>query len=100
MSIEPSDLELSRPVGAKDNQWGEVAVRRPGGRLTVARVAWNSYRWTMVQFAKFVLVEFGMVASSSLVEEVVDAWLESRPLPQPLPSGRSPLERGGKPNIF
>jgi hypothetical protein len=77
--IEPNDLELMRPVGAKDNRWGQVAVRRPGGGLTVARVAWRTYRWTMIQFAKFVLVEFGMVASSSLVEEVVDAWIASRP---------------------
>ena len=76
--IEPSDLDLGRPVGAKDNQWGEVASRRRGSGLTVARVAWVSYRWTMIQFAKFVLVEFDMVASSSLVEEVVDAWLEKR----------------------
>jgi len=73
--IEPSDLEL----GARDNQWGEVASRRRGGGLTVARVAWMSYRWTMIQFAKFVLVEFDMVASTDLVEEVVDAWINRTP---------------------
>lgn len=84
--IEPSDLDLGRPVGARDNQWGEVSVRRRGG-LTVERVAWHSFRWTMIQFAKFVLLEFEMVASSSLVEEVVDAWLESRPTP-PQPQER------------
>lgn len=77
--IEPDDLELMRPVGARDNRWGMVVSRRRGGALTVGRMAWNAYRWTMIQFAKFVLVEFGMVASSSLVEEVVDAWLASRP---------------------
>lgn len=59
----------------QDNRFGEVASRRGGGSLTVVRLSWLAHRWTMIQFAKFVLVEFDMVASQDLVEQVVDAWL-------------------------
>lgn len=77
--IEPNDLHLYVPAGARDNlPFGEVARRTRGGGLTVARVKWFAYRWTMIQFAKFVLLEFDMTASSHLVEEAVDAWLEGR----------------------
>ena len=62
-----------------DHLWGEVAGRRRGGGLTVNRVAWRVFRWRLVQFAKFVLVEFDIVASSDMVEAAVDAWLERTP---------------------
>lgn len=63
----------------RDNRFGMVASRRRGGGLTVARVAWGAYRWSMIQFAKFVLVQFDMTASTDLVEAVVDEWLADRP---------------------
>lgn len=66
---------------AQDNRFGLVASRRRGGGLTVARVAWWSYRWSMIQFAKFVLVEFGYAPRTEEVEEVVDAWFAPPPSP-------------------
>lgn len=63
---------------AKDHRWGMVAERRQGGRLTVTRVTWQAFRWTMIQFAKFVLVEFEVSAPGEQVEAVVEAWLARR----------------------
>lgn len=63
---------------SQDHRFGEVASRRRSG-LTVARMSWRVYRWTMIQFAKFVLVEFGYAPRTDEVEEVVDAWLAGRP---------------------
>jgi len=60
---------------ARDNRFDLVGSRRRGGGMTVARMAWWSYRWTMIQFAKFVLVNFGYAPTTEEVEEVVDAWL-------------------------
>ena len=63
---------------AKDNRFDLVASRGRRGGLMVARAKW-AYRWSMIQFAKFVLVNFGYAPTTVEVEEVVDAWLNARP---------------------
>jgi len=66
---------------ARDNRFDLVVRRGRGAGLTTARMAWWSYRWTMIQFAKFVLVNFGYAPTTEEVEEVVDAWLKGRSSP-------------------
>lgn len=63
----------------RDHLWGQTAGRRRGGGLTVNRVAWRVFRWRLVQFAKFLLLEFDILADGDLVEAAVDAWLERTP---------------------
>lgn len=58
--------------------WGSVGRRR-GGRMTVERASWRAYRWVMIQFAKYVAIEWGDMNSTRTIEEIVDAWLRERP---------------------
>ena len=58
---------------------GDVARRGWGGKWTVARVSWQKYRWVMIQFAKYVAIEWSDRNSTSTIEEIVDAWLRERP---------------------
>lgn len=53
-------------------EFGTVPARKG---MDLKRVAFRSYRWTLIQFAKFVLVQFDIVADGKMVEEAVDLWL-------------------------
>jgi hypothetical protein len=57
---------------------GNVPVRRGGG-WTVVRVGRMAYRRVMVNFAKYVVIEF-LNREGWDVEEVVDEWLNQAPL--------------------
>lgn len=62
----------------QDNRWDLLPARRGAGGGLLRRVAWVHYRWGMIQFAKFVLVQFDIIPDPQELAAVVDAWLEDR----------------------
>lgn len=57
-----------------------IPVRRHGGAWTMMRVSRQAYRRTMIQFAKWLIVEF-LNRPTWDVESVVDEWLNGSPSP-------------------
>lgn len=60
-------------------EFGSIPVRRGGG-WGLLRVARMGYRRTMISFAKYILIEFDVMADGDLIEKAVDAWLNHAPV--------------------